>query len=209
MSFRDTLALRHKQIEQYAKRNNLSLVEKIMLEMRATDELFMNSSSWTTPTESQPQQPSQKIPQYKVSHPNRVKHVEQSLYSPLPQSPAPAYSNYESRYAPTSPQYKPVVNNSYGDIERTKLYSPSSPAAFSPSSPQYSPTSPIYSGQYGTVKYSPSSPQMSPFYSPSSPNIQTPYSPTSPSYSPVTYSPFSPAYHPMSPYYNPPQGSHL
>lgn len=100
---------------------------------------------------------------------------------------------------------------------------PTSPARYSPSSPQYSPTSPAYSPtspalspnnrpRYGTSPnysptspgYSPTSPQYSPTspaYSPTSPQ----YSPTSPAYSPTSpaYSPTSPAYSPTSPAYSP------
>lgn len=85
-------------------------------------------------------------------------------------------------------------------------FSPSSPAAYSPSSPSYSPSSPSFSPSSpsyagGASNYSPTSPQAS--YSPSSPL----YSPVSPSYSPSSpaqpgnagYSPASPNWSPTSP----------
>ena len=101
-------------------------------------------------------------------------------------------------------------------------YSPSSPNAYSPTSPYLaqspfagatspmgtSPyaTSPFYDRSHGATSptYSPTSPALnltSPGYSPTSPR----YSPTSPSFSPTSprYSPQSPSFSPTSPRYSP------
>ena len=103
-------------------------------------------------------------------------------------------------------------------------YSPSSPNAYSPTSPYVpqspfgAPTSPFGTSPYATSPfydrggrggptsptYSPTSPTLnltSPGYSPTSPR----YSPTSPSFSPTSprYSPQSPSFSPTSPRYSP------
>jgi DNA-directed RNA polymerase II subunit RPB1 len=95
-------------------------------------------------------------------------------------------------------------------------FSPSSPNAYSPTSPAYVPQSP-YTGAtspFGTSPYA-SSPfydrgrgPTSPTYSPTSPalNLTSPgYSPTSPRYSPTSpsFSPTSPRYSPQSPSFSP------
>ncbi|KAF8907622.1 hypothetical protein CPB84DRAFT_1813483 [Gymnopilus junonius] len=102
-------------------------------------------------------------------------------------------------------------------------YSPSSPNAYTPTSPSFVPqspfggatspfgtspyaTSPLYDRSRGATSptYSPTSPALnltSPGYSPTSPR----YSPTSPSFSPTSprYSPQSPSFSPTSPRYSP------
>lgn len=97
-------------------------------------------------------------------------------------------------------------------------YSPSSPNAYTPTSPGYVPqspfvgaTSPFQTSPYATSPfYDPSRGATSPTYSPTSPALGfTPtsphYSPTSPAFSPTspTYSPQSPSFSPTSPKYSP------
>ena len=109
-----------------------------------------------------------------------------------------------------------------GAMSPGPTYSPSSPMAYSPTSPfvAQSPysgatspfgtspyaTSPYYDRRGGATSptYSPTSPALqltSPSYSPTSPR----YSPTSPSFSPTSpaYSPQSPSFSPTSPRYSP------
>ncbi|KAF8885266.1 hypothetical protein CPB84DRAFT_1850463 [Gymnopilus junonius] len=84
-------------------------------------------------------------------------------------------------------------------------YSPSSPNAYTPTSPSFVPQSPFGGQEEATSPtYSPTSPALnltSPGYSPTSPR----YSPTSPSFSPTSprYSPQSPSFSPTSPRYSP------
>jgi DNA-directed RNA polymerase II subunit RPB1 len=93
-------------------------------------------------------------------------------------------------------------------------YSPSSPNAYSPTSP-YVPqspfsgaTSPFGTSPYATSPYGQNRGMTSPTYSPTSPalNLTSPgYSPTSPRYSPTSpsFSPTSPRYSPQSPSFSP------
>ncbi|OQV11983.1 DNA-directed RNA polymerase II subunit RPB1 [Hypsibius exemplaris] len=109
---------------------------------------------------------------------------------------SPSYSPTSPRggWSPTSPSYSPTSPQQlYSAGSASPTYSPSSPAYYSPTSPQYAAASP---------SYSPTSPQYSaqpsPAYSPSSPAYISPaspvYSPSSPSYSPSQNSPSSPSY---------------
>ncbi|KRX96698.1 DNA-directed RNA polymerase II subunit RPB1 [Trichinella pseudospiralis] len=120
---------------------------------------------------------------------------------------SPAYvSGSASMWSPASPSIPyndPVSPAPYiSPASPSAAAQVSSPAAFSPSSPQYSPSSP---------QYSPSSPALSVggkgggggTYNPSSPT----YNPSSPNYNPLAmspaYSPTSPSYSPSSPDYDP------
>jgi DNA-directed RNA polymerase II subunit RPB1 len=91
-------------------------------------------------------------------------------------------------------------------------YSPSSPMAYSPTSPFVSPysgaASPFGTSPYATSPYYDRRGATSPTYSPTSPALQLTspsYSPTSPRYSPTSpsFSPTSPAYSPQSPSFSP------
>ncbi len=178
MSVREKLAQRHKEIEVHAARTNLSLVEKIVLQMRATEELFVPGHQTIEPTVV-PCRFSAPVPYTPVIHPKYVSTVS-----------SPSYTHYR----PTSPE-----STNYSAYRQLSDHTPDS-RPYSPTSPNYLPMSPIYSpvrssGEYGSniSRYSPSSPVMSP-YSPSSP---AGYSPSSPNM--VGYSPSSPTYRPMSP----------
>jgi DNA-directed RNA polymerase II subunit RPB1 len=104
-------------------------------------------------------------------------------YSPT--SPFGGQSPYTS---PTSPNAYSPTSPAMGGMSPGYVSSPK----FSPSSPSFTPTSPVYSPT-SPAGLSPTSPS----YSPSSPN----FSPTSPSYSPTSpqFSPASPLYSPTSP----------
>jgi DNA-directed RNA polymerase II subunit RPB1 len=105
-------------------------------------------------------------------------------------------------YSPTSPNaYSPtspyVPQSPFGGAT-----SPFGTSPYGPTSPTYSPTSP--SLNLTSPNYSPTSPRYSPtspVFSPTSPR----YSPTSPSFSPTSprYSPQSPSFSPTSPRYSP------
>ncbi|KAJ6573844.1 DNA-directed RNA polymerase II, subunit 1 [Mycena vulgaris] len=137
-------------------------------------------------------------PQYSPSSPN--------MYSPtspgyVPQSPfGGATSPFGTSPYATSPFYD---RNARGG-PTSPTYSPTSPMilpspGYSPASPRYSPTSPSFSP--ASPRYSPQSPS----FSPTSPR----YSPTSPSFSPASprspaqLSPTSPKYSPTSPMASP------
>ncbi|KIM39097.1 hypothetical protein M413DRAFT_447445 [Hebeloma cylindrosporum] len=120
-------------------------------------------------------------------------------------------------------QFLPYSQSPGGMSPAGVPYSPSSPNAYTPTSPSFVPqspfggaaspfgtspyaTSPFYDRSRGPTSptYSPTSPALnltSPGYSPTSPR----YSPTSPSFSPTSprYSPQSPSFSPTSPRYSP------
>ncbi|KAI0344206.1 beta and beta-prime subunits of DNA dependent RNA-polymerase [Trametopsis cervina] len=107
--------------------------------------------------------------------------------------------------SPAAPGYSPSSPNAYSP---TSPYVPQSPysSATSPFSTSPYATSPYYDPNRGPTSptYSPTSPALnltSPAYSPTSPR----YSPTSPSFSPTSprYSPTSPSFSPTSPRYSP------
>jgi DNA-directed RNA polymerase II subunit RPB1 len=116
----------------------------------------------------------------------------------------------------TSFQYLGYGQSPLGAGGMSPGYSPSSPNAYTPTSPSFVPQSP-YGGAtspFGTSPYA-TSPFLdrsrnatSPTYSPTSPalNLTSPgYSPTSPQYSPTSpsFSPTSPRYTPQSPSFSP------
>ncbi|KAJ7293955.1 DNA-directed RNA polymerase II, subunit 1, partial [Mycena rebaudengoi] len=150
-------------------------------------------------------------PQYSPSSPN--------MYSPtspgyVPQSPfGGATSPFGTSPYATSPFYdrgargptSPTYSPTSPMILASPGYSPASPR-YSPTSPSFSPTSPRYSPQ--SPSFSPTSPRYSPTspsFSPASPRSPTQLSPTSPKYSPTSpmASPSSPKYSPTSPTYSP------
>lgn len=143
---------------------------------------------------------------------------ETAAFSPLAVNGGDDQENF--RYLPygTSPLHSGAMSPA------APGYSPSSPNAYSPTSPYVPPspyggatspfgatspyaTSPFYdrnAGRPTSPTYSPTSPALhltSPSYSPTSPQ----YSPTSPSFSPTSpgYSPQSPSFSPTSPRYSP------
>ena len=95
-------------------------------------------------------------------------------FSPVHEPASPRFQSFIDS-ATTSPLFRA---DDFDSLIMDDAYSPTSPG-YSPTSPMYSPTSPGYS-------------PTSPSYSPTSPG----YSPTSPSYSPTSpgYSPTSPSY---------------
>ncbi|KAJ7480001.1 DNA-directed RNA polymerase II, subunit 1 [Mycena galericulata] len=150
-------------------------------------------------------------PQYSPSSPN--------MYSPtspgyVPQSPfAGATSPFGTSPYATSPFYdrgvrgptSPTYSPTSPMILASPGYSPASPR-YSPTSPSFSPASPRYSPQ--SPSFSPTSPRYSPTspsFSPASPRSPAQLSPTSPKYSPTSpmASPSSPKYSPTSPTYSP------
>ncbi|KAI0809109.1 beta and beta-prime subunits of DNA dependent RNA-polymerase [Irpex lacteus] len=155
-------------------------------------------------------------------------------------SNSPMWSSPEASFKGESAAFSPLVSNGGDDAPNFQYlpfqsplhsggmspaapgYSPSSPNAYSPTSPYVpqspytSATSPFGTSPYATSPYydrnrgptsptySPTSPALnltSPAYSPTSPR----YSPTSPSFSPTSprYSPTSPSFSPTSPRYSP------
>ncbi|KAJ7151696.1 DNA-directed RNA polymerase II, subunit 1 [Mycena filopes] len=149
--------------------------------------------------------------QYSPSSPN--------MYSPtspgyVPQSPfGGATSPFGTSPYATSPFYdrsgrgptSPTYSPSSPMILPSPGYSPASPR-YSPTSPSFSPASPRYSPQ--SPSFSPTSPRYSPTspsFSPASPRSPAQLSPTSPKYSPTSpmASPSSPKYSPTSPTYSP------
>ncbi|KAJ7171702.1 DNA-directed RNA polymerase II, subunit 1 [Mycena crocata] len=150
-------------------------------------------------------------PQYSPSSPN--------MYSPtspgyVPQSPfGGATSPFGTSPYATSPFYdrgargptSPTYSPTSPMLLPSPGYSPASPR-YSPTSPSFSPASPRYSPQ--SPSFSPTSPRYSPTspsFSPASPRSPTQHSPTSPKYSPTSpmASPSSPKYSPTSPTYSP------
>ena len=133
---------------------------------------------------------------------------------------------------PTSASFSPLASNGGEDPSNFQYlgygqsplgaggmspgYSPSSPNAYTPTSPSFVPQSPFgaATSPFGTSPYA-TSPFLdrsrsatSPTYSPTSPglNLTSPgYSPTSPQYSPTSpsFSPTSPRYTPQSPSFSP------
>ena len=127
-------------------------------------------------------------------------------------SPGPTSPFGGSGTSPTSP-FSSQYGASSGYSPSSPQYSPTSPMmtggfgaaspAFSPTSPSFSPTSPMMRGSPTSPSYSPTSPS----YSPTSPTSPRHYSPTSPagqfgSPTSPTYSPASPNYSPASPAFN-------
>ncbi|KPV73620.1 uncharacterized protein RHOBADRAFT_54819 [Rhodotorula graminis WP1] len=121
-----------------------------------------------------------------------------------------------SGYAPSSPfayggasPYNPAGAGAGGASPWVNRASPSSPNAYSPSSPRFSPASPGYSPT--SPSFSPASPRFSPAspaFSPASPAFSPAsprFSPASPAFSPTSpkFSPTSPAYSPTSPRMSP------
>lgn len=139
---------------------------------------------------------------------------ETAAFSPLasngPDEPARPYFPFQSPLgaggmSPAAPGYSPSSPNAYSP---TSPYVPQSPygGATSPFGTSPYATSPWHERSRGPTSptYSPNSPALnltSPSYSPTSPR----YSPTSPSFSPTSprYSPQSPSFSPTSPRYSP------